>query len=37
MEWYPQSGYKVFTRPRVYIIDFETAIQFLNDEKNLSE
>ncbi|PBK80178.1 hypothetical protein ARMGADRAFT_949982 [Armillaria gallica] len=33
MEWYPQSGYKVFTRPRVYIIDFETAIQFSNDEK----
>ncbi|KAK0451264.1 kinase-like domain-containing protein [Desarmillaria tabescens] len=35
MEWYPQSGnYKMFTRPRVYIIDFETAIQFSSDEES---
>ncbi|KAG7442452.1 uncharacterized protein BT62DRAFT_383539 [Guyanagaster necrorhizus] len=34
LEWYPQSSkYKVFTRPRMYIIDFETAIQFSSDEK----
>ncbi|KAK0451275.1 uncharacterized protein EV420DRAFT_1646367 [Desarmillaria tabescens] len=34
MEWYPQShNYKAFTGPWVYIIDFETAIQFLSDEK----
>lgn len=34
MEWYPQGDKsRIYTRPRVYIIDFETAIQFSDDDK----